>query len=114
MFFAFCIAIIDIIAGVVLVYSGVSPRMAFSIVMGVVVAEIVSRCTFHLFFSDKADYLRAWHFKFKWDLLSLLDGEYWEDWKAERKLALYHGLVICAGFGTFCLLVRWLCNKANG
>lgn len=101
-------AILDIILGIVLMYVNDSLAMPVSIMGGVIVAEIVAWTSFHVFFNDMTDYYQAWRYRNKWDLFSWLDGELWEDWKAEWKLSLYHLLVMGSGLLTFILLLKAL------
>ena len=105
----FCwFTIIDVILASALYFLGVDFKMAFCIMAGVIVAEIVARVTFHLFFHSMDDYCEAWWYKGKWDIFSMIDGELWDDWKAEFILGVYHTIALLAGIATFCLLAKWL------
>ena len=105
----FCwFAIIDVILAAALYFLGVDFNMAFCIMAGVIVAEIIARMTFHLFFHSMDDYCEAWRYKAKWDIFSMIDGELWDDWKASFILGVYHTIALLAGVGTFCLLSKWL------
>lgn len=57
--------------------------------------------TFKLFFTDWADYLEAWRYNLTPNLLSMVRGEYSEDFWAEIKLSVFHGIGISAGIGTY-------------
>ena len=86
--------------------------LIISVLAGLLVAECMARLTFHLFFSCREDYEEAWHYHFKWDIFSLIDGELWDDWVASFKLSVYHTLILLFGVCTFALvhylLKKWL------
>ncbi|MCQ2397164.1 MAG: hypothetical protein MJ106_05660 [Lentisphaeria bacterium] len=105
----FCIfAIVDAIIAAIMYFGGMEFKLAFCIMAGMIVAEIVARVTFHFFFQSLDDYGEAWRYRCKWDIFSLIDGELWDDMKASFILWAYHTLALLAGIGVFCLVDKLL------
>ena len=57
--------------------------------------------TFKLFFDDFADYKKAWHYSITPDFWSMLEGEYFEVFRAEFTLGIYHIVGCLTGIGVY-------------
>lgn len=78
--------------------------LAASILVSVLVAWLF----FDTFFADWTDFLECVRYRFTPDILSMLRGEWAEDWWAEFKLGAYLALSAGGGVLTYWGLHRWL------
>ncbi len=79
------------------------------IVFGTIAAALLAAYfLFSFFFKDWDDFWECVRFYFTPDFISLLRGEWTEDWWASMKLGLYFALVAGASFGANVGLHRWL------
>ena len=103
-------ALFDVVAAVVLLACGQGLPFLWCVIAALLIGEGIAFGTFHLFFEDRHAYWEAWKYKFKPDLCSLFNGEYWEDRWAEFKLGLYHTLILLPAIIVFYVLHEKLCS----
>ena len=77
-----------------------------AIVIGIIVAIVVTVLLFKPFFGDKEEFMRCVKFWLTPNIVSLFRGEYTEDWKAEMKLGLWLGAGALAGFAASYVLMK--------
>ena len=78
--------------------------LAASILAGMFVAWLL----FDTCFEDGADFLECVRYYFTPDILSMLRGEWAEDWWAEFKLGIYLAVSVGGGCLTYFGLHKWL------
>lgn len=87
-----------------------SPNAVLVLSLGVVNTPLYY-LLYRLLYQDAQEFLDALYFWLKPDLWSLLDGEYWADFRAEMKLGLF--VAVCSGtvMGEASLVTAYFLNR---
>lgn len=68
-------------------------RLGIAILIFMILNSPIYWWLFRRFFKTKDEFKESLYYLFRWDMISLFKGEYWEDFQEEMKIKLF--LALC-------------------